>query len=104
MRWRLFLGENGEGTGRAPALRSRTYNSIALAVALWRHGQEMYEKMRQGGVGWLTVEETDIGDLLAFLNMPAEHRMQPLSRNTSLPCWGCSREKATSVRALAGSA
>jgi mono/diheme cytochrome c family protein len=65
-------GENGEGTGRAPALRGRTYNSITLAVALWRHGQKMYAQTRQLGIGWPTLTESDVGDLLAFLNSPPE--------------------------------
>lgn len=65
-------GINAQGTRRAPALRVRTYNSVALAVALWRHGQRMYTETRQVGIGWPTLGEDDIGDLLAFLNLPAE--------------------------------
>ena len=65
-------GEQGEGTGRAPALRGRTYNSITLAVALWHHGQKMYAQTRQLGIGWPTLTESDVGDLLAFLNSPPE--------------------------------
>lgn len=61
-------GEDAEGTERAPALRGRTYNSIALAVALWRHGQKMYAQTHQVGLGWPTLTESDVGDLLAFLN------------------------------------
>jgi cytochrome c551/c552 len=67
-------GENAEGTARAPALRGRTYNSISLAVALWRHGQQMHAQTRQLGLGWPTLAEDDVGDLLAFLNLPAERR------------------------------
>ncbi len=63
-------GENAEGTTRAPALHGRTYNSINLAVALWRHGQRMQVETRQLGIGWPTLTEDDVGDLLAFLNFP----------------------------------
>ncbi|MFI5103675.1 MAG: c-type cytochrome [Terriglobales bacterium] len=64
-------GENAEGTARAPALRGRTYNSISLAVALWRHGQQMHAQARQLGLAWPTLAADDVGDLLAFLNLPA---------------------------------
>ncbi len=67
-------GANAEGSARAPALRGRTYNSISLAVALWRHGQQMHSQTRQLGVAWPTLAEDDVGDLLAFLNLPAEKR------------------------------
>jgi cytochrome c551/c552 len=67
-------GGNAEGTVRAPALHGRTYNSISLAVALWRHGQQMHAETRQLGLGWPTLAEDDVGDLLAFLNLPAERR------------------------------
>jgi cytochrome c2 len=63
-------GQNAEGTARAPALRGRTYNSINLAVALWRHGQQMQVETRLVGIGWPTLTEDDVGDLLAFLNLP----------------------------------
>jgi hypothetical protein len=65
-------GEKAEGTARAPALRGRTYNSISLAVALWRHGQRMYAQTGPVGIGWPTLVESDVGDLLAFLNSPPQ--------------------------------
>ncbi len=65
-------GEHAEGTARAPALRGRSYNSISLAVALWRHGQKMYAQTGPVGIGWPTLVESDVGDLLAFLNSPPE--------------------------------
>jgi len=63
-------GQNAQGSARAPALHGRTYNSISLAVALWRHGQQMQAETRQLGIGWPTLSEDDVGDLLAFLNLP----------------------------------
>lgn len=67
-------GQNAEGTTRAPALHGRTYNSINLAVVLWRHGQQMQLETRQLGIGWPTLTEDDVGDLLAFLNLPETNR------------------------------
>jgi mono/diheme cytochrome c family protein len=67
-------GDNAEGTSRAPALRGRTYNSVSLAVALWHHGQRMYAQTGPVGIGWPTLVESDVGDLLAFLNSSPEER------------------------------
>ena len=67
-------GENAQGTARAPSLRGHTYNSITLGVVLWRHGQQMYAQTRKLGFGWPTLAEEDVGDLLAFLNLPADSR------------------------------
>lgn len=67
-------GEDAEGTSRAPSLRGHVYNSVTLAVSLWHHGQQMYAETRKLGYGWPTLAEEDIGDLLAFLNLPpSEH-------------------------------
>lgn len=65
-------GENAQGSRVAPALRGqgRNYNSISLATALWSHGQKMYNRAQKSGVGWPTIAENDVGDLLAFLNSP----------------------------------
>lgn len=64
-------GANAEGTSRAPSLRGRSYNSITLGVVLWHHGQQMYAETRKLKYAWPTLAEEDIGDLLAFLNLPA---------------------------------
>lgn len=58
--------------GSAPALRGRThlYNSISLAAELWTHGRKMYSQAKQAGQPWPTLQETDIGDLLTFINQP----------------------------------
>lgn len=63
-------GEHAQGTSHAPSLRGHSYNSITLAVVLWHHGQRMYAETRKVGLGWPTLQEEDVGDLLAFLNLP----------------------------------
>lgn len=63
-------GANAEGTSRAPSLHGRSYNSVALAVALWRHGQQMYAETARRGLAWPTLTDEDVGDLLTFLNNP----------------------------------
>ena len=66
-------GDHAEGSTKAPALRGRgrNYNVISLGSALWRHGYEMYLESQQAKIGWPTLVESDIGDLLSFLNSPA---------------------------------
>jgi len=67
-------GESAQGTARAPALRGRGtgYTSVSLATALWAHGSRMYRESRALGMGWPTLSEGDVGDLLAFLNSPVQ--------------------------------
>ncbi|MGB9105209.1 MAG: c-type cytochrome [Terriglobales bacterium] len=67
-------GAEAQGTGRAPALRGRgrSYTSVALATELWAHGGRMYRESQQIGIGWPTLSESDVGDLLAFLNAPVQ--------------------------------
>jgi cytochrome c2 len=66
-------GDSGEGTDEAPPLRhkGRIYNSISLAAALWSHGAKMHEHAQRMGIGWPALQESEVGDLLAFLNQPA---------------------------------
>lgn len=67
-------GEQAEGTSRGPRLRGlgRTYTATRLATDLWRHGSKMYEQSRKSGQAWPTLQESDVGDLLSFLNTPVE--------------------------------
>ena len=66
----LCHGPTGLGTSEGPGLRARgkTFNSIALASALWRHGPAMYKRAQDIGLPWPTLAETDVGDLISFLN------------------------------------
>ncbi|HEV2387400.1 MAG TPA: c-type cytochrome [Candidatus Acidoferrales bacterium] len=69
-------GQDAQGTAVAPALRGhgRNYNSISLATALWSHGHKMFQRSQSLGLGWPTLEASDVGDLLAFLNTPTKAR------------------------------
>jgi mono/diheme cytochrome c family protein len=69
-------GMRAEGTGRGPALRGRgqTYTAVRLATNLWGHGAKMYEQSRKAGQTWPVLQESDVGDLLTFLNTPVERR------------------------------
>jgi mono/diheme cytochrome c family protein len=66
-------GDDGSG-GTAPGLRGRgqSYTAVRLATGLWAHGGRMYEQTRRSGQPWPHLEESDIGDLLSFLNTPLE--------------------------------
>lgn len=71
----LCHGPSGLGTPQAPALRGRgrAFSSIGLAAALWGHGPGMYKRARNLGRPWPTLAETDVGDLITFLNtLPEE--------------------------------
>ncbi len=77
-RWRgcaACHGEDASGAS-APALRGRgqSYTAVRLARGLWGHGDRMYELTRRNHQPWPQLEESDIGDLLAFLNTPVESR------------------------------
>jgi mono/diheme cytochrome c family protein len=69
-------GKDGEGTARGPALRGRgqTYTSIRLATDLWRHGESMFDASRKRNQAWPTLQESDVGDLLSFLNTPLDKK------------------------------
>ncbi len=60
------------GGGSAPALRGRgqSYTAVRLAMGLWAHGDRMYDMTRRNHQPWPQLEESDIGDLLSFLNTP----------------------------------
>lgn len=66
-------GEDASG-GSAPALRGRgqSYTAVRLAAGLWRHGAQMYAVTQRNHQAWPALQESDIGDLLAFLNTPLE--------------------------------
>lgn len=63
-------GQRAEGASGGPALRgpSRSYTLVTFAEALWNHGPKMYRRTRELGRDWPSLDEDDIGDLLAFLN------------------------------------
>lgn len=67
-------GAEAEG-GSAPSLRGRgvIYTASRLATDLWRHGSRMYERLQRDGQPWPELQETDVGNLLAFLNSAPGH-------------------------------
>lgn len=69
-------GALGDGTPLGPRLRGRgrNFTSVGLAVALWRHGPGMVRRAQELGVGWPLLARSDVGDLLAFLNMSPDPR------------------------------
>ena len=62
-------GALAEGTRRGPRLRRReAVTIIDLATGLWTHGPKMYQATRDLGVVWPSLTESDVGDLVGFLN------------------------------------
>lgn len=65
-------GDQGQGTSQAPQLRGRgqVYTTTRLATDLWEHGAKMYQRNRSIDRDWPVLQESDIADLVAFLNSP----------------------------------
>ena len=65
-------GEKGEGSRYGPALRGRghSYTTVSLATALWSHGPKMYQRTLELNIPWPTLTESDVGNLISFLNAP----------------------------------
>jgi mono/diheme cytochrome c family protein len=68
-------GVRGQGTAQAPALRGRgkNYTAVTMATALWRHGPAMYRRAQDLGMSWPLLVESDVGDLITFLNTAPEN-------------------------------
>lgn len=67
-------GADARGGEYGPALRGRgrLLTQVTLAKALWAHGPRMYQRSRELGLGWPSLQESDLGHLLAFLNSPPQ--------------------------------
>ncbi|HLH18406.1 MAG TPA: c-type cytochrome [Bryobacteraceae bacterium] len=59
------------GTHGAPQLpgQARHYSEVAIMSAIWSHGPQMLNRMKQAGIGWPRFKSPqELGDLLAYLN------------------------------------
>ncbi len=59
------------GTHGAPQLpgQARHYSEVAIMSAIWGHGPQMLNRMKQAGIGWPRFRSPqELGDLLAYLN------------------------------------
>jgi cytochrome c2 len=67
-------GNGAEGTSQGPSLRSSSeiFTPVTLAVALWRHGPQMYQRAQELKRSWPTLEQGDVADLVVFLNTSPE--------------------------------
>lgn len=67
-------GKNRLNPG-APPLSSFTgpFDAIRMAAALWSHGPMMLIEMRSVGIAWPRIKESEMNDLLAYLNKKAKH-------------------------------
>ncbi len=62
-------GSDGHGSRLAPSLAGRMeYLSPMMAYTVWSHGPTMYQKMKDKNIPWPTLDETELVDLMAFLN------------------------------------
>ena len=65
-------GTKAEGSKVAPSLKAgaEAYTTVSFTAALWRHGPGMLKSSEENGVPWPTLQPTDIGELVSFLNAP----------------------------------
>jgi len=65
-------GVAAEGTKLGPRLQSteEAYTAVSLTTALWKHGPRMVDRSEEMGIPWPTLQPTDLGDLVSFLNEP----------------------------------
>lgn len=65
-------GTVADGTAQGPSLRNgkEIFTPVTLAVALWRHGPQMYQRVQELHRTWPTLEENDVANLVVFLNTP----------------------------------
>jgi cytochrome c2 len=63
-------GSGAEGTELGPRLRAdrEAYTAVSFTSALWKHGPKMVDRTEAMGLRWPTLEATDVGDLVSFLN------------------------------------
>jgi len=67
-------GDRAQGTQAGPAVRSRgrSFTAITLATALWQHGPNMYRRSLELGRPWPTLNESDVADVVVFVNSRPE--------------------------------
>ncbi len=67
-------GKDAGGTRKGPSLRGtgQNYTANRLATDLWRHGARMYKQNNRIKHDWPMLQDSDIGNLLTFLNSPPE--------------------------------
>ncbi|MEK7994883.1 MAG: c-type cytochrome [Planctomycetota bacterium] len=67
-------GPRAEGSRLAPALRvpGRSFTAVTLATAFWGHGPNMYRRTQELRVPWPTLADSDVGNLVSFLNTPID--------------------------------
>ena len=60
---------NNESSG-APKLGkpADSYSAISMVTALWKHGPTMLEKMQEKHIAWPQLNQTEMANLIAYLN------------------------------------
>ena len=71
---KVFTGKrciacHGDRTSGAPDLSARKdHTAITMVAALWQHGPQMLERMKQKGIEWPHFDGNQMADLIAFLS------------------------------------
>lgn len=72
----VFVGRHcaechAEGAHGAPQLpgQAHKYSEVTIISALWRHGPQMLNRMKEAGIGWPSFKNAqEVADLIAYLN------------------------------------
>jgi cytochrome c2 len=69
---KLFTSKNcaschNDPSSGTPSLAGRRLNSIRMASALWQHGPQMHERMKQRNLKWPQFRHLEMSDLIAYL-------------------------------------
>ena len=61
---------HGNASSGAPALTkpAEPYSAVAMVAVLWRHGPAMERKMRDMHIAWPQLSQSDMANLIAYLN------------------------------------
>ena len=61
-------------SGPGPTLTGRGHDTLTMASALWKHGPAMLAEMKSRNAKWPRFEQSELLDLLAYLNQKPQRR------------------------------
>ena len=65
---RVFASHGCGGCHASISARKAPFTSVSMVASLWQHGPRMLEKTKQTNVAWPKLSDSEMADLIAFLN------------------------------------
>jgi hypothetical protein len=96
--------ERRRGEVRAPDLSESTevYSPITLSAAAWSHGPSMAERMRQQNIAWPVFKDSEMIDLMTFLNTRLVRRIAHAGKGAARDDAGGGNQAAASLNSRPG--